>query len=252
MSQPSPITAYLDELTRELAFDPALSRRVRHEVHDHLCEAVDAERGEAAARACSGEVDAGAPTRTCANERIEQRAIDRFGRPREIAAPYKAIAAYARIRRAGVIVVVAVAGIFFAMQGRIVWYGLVQWPVSDQLKALGAGLLPIDRYAFLSAALLAILGWLAGLGLSIPADARRMSRARLRGCQHLGAAATVAVTVAVALELLLTGLRLRESGLSWSVLLPIASLALELGLVASVAIYLRNTRRRLDRCIADP
>jgi hypothetical protein len=60
------------------------------------------------------------------------------------------------------------------------------------------------------------------------------------------------VTVAVALELLLTGLRLRESGLSWSVLLPIASLALELGLVASVAIYLRNTRRRLDRCIADP
>jgi HAAS domain-containing protein len=233
MSQPNAITAYLDELARELAFDPALSRRVRHEVHDHLCEAADAERGETAADA-------------------EQRAIARFGRPREIAAPYKAIAAYGRIRRAGTIVVLAVAGIFLAMEGRVVWYGLVQWPVSDELQALGAGLLPIDRSAFLSAALLAILGWLTGLGLSIPADARLMSRARLRGCQRLGAAATVAVTVAVALELLLTGLRLRESGLAWSAFLPIASLALELGLVASVAIYLRNTRRRLDRCIADP
>jgi hypothetical protein len=232
MSQPSSITAYLDELTRELAFDPALCRRVRHEVHDHLCEAVDAERGEAAAGAA-------------------QRAIARFGRPREIAAQYKALAVYARMRRAGTIVVLAVAGIFFAMEGRVVWYGLVQWPVSDELQALGAGLLPIDRYAFLSAALLAILGWLNGLGLSIPADARRMSRARLRGCQRLSVAATVAVAVAVSVELLLTGLRLRESGLAWSALLPVGSLALELGLVAGVAIYLRNTRRRLDRCIAD-
>jgi hypothetical protein len=233
MSQPSAIAAYLDELTRELAFDPALSRRVRHEVHDHLCEAVDAERGEAAAGAA-------------------QRAIARLGRPREIAAQYKALAAYTRIRWAGPIVVLAVAGIFLAMQGRVVWYGLVQWPVSDAHRALGAGLLPIDHCAFLSAALLAILGWLNGVGLSIPADPRLMSRARLRGCQRLGVAATVAVTVAVALELLLTGLRLRESGLAWPALLPIASLAVELGLVVSVAIYLRNTHRRLDRCIADP
>ena len=73
MSRPSAITAYLDELARELAFDPGLSRRVRHEVHDHLCESVDAEPGEAA-------------------DGAEERAVARFGHPREIAAQYRALA----------------------------------------------------------------------------------------------------------------------------------------------------------------
>ena len=30
------VTKYLDQLTRELSFDPELSRRVRREVEDHL------------------------------------------------------------------------------------------------------------------------------------------------------------------------------------------------------------------------
>src|SRR5690348_13119339 len=211
MPQPSPITAYLDELARELAFDPALCRRVRHEVHDHLCETVDGESGEAAADA-------------------EQRAVARFGCPREIAAQYKALAIWTRMRQVGVIVILAVAGIFFAMEGRVVWYGFVQWRVSTELQALGAAVLPVDRCAFLAAAVFAIGGWLYGLSLSIPADHRLISRRRLRGCQFLAAAATVAVTVAVALEVVLTSVRLVEAGLSASALLPIASVALELGL----------------------
>jgi hypothetical protein len=232
MSQPSAITEYLDELTRELAFDPRLSRRVRHEVHDHLCEAVDAESGEAAGSA-------------------EERAIARFGRPREIAAQYKALAIYTRMRQVGAIVILAVAGIFFAMEGRVVWYGFVRWPVSDELQALGAALLPVDRYAFLAAALLAICAWLCSLSLSIPADHRLMSHRRLRGCRFLAAAATIAVAVSVALELFLTGLRLLETGVSSSALLPAGSVMLELGLVAGVAIHLRKTGRQLDRCTAD-
>lgn len=232
MPQPDSIAEYLDELSRELAFDPALSRRVRHEVHDHLCETVDGETGEAAAGA-------------------EQRAIARFGRPREIAAQYKALAIHTRIRQAGVIVILAVAAIFFAMEGRVVWYAFVKWPVSPELQALGAALLPVDRYAFLTAAVFAIGGWLYGLRLSIPADHRLTSRRRLRRCQFLAAAATIAVAVSVALEAFLTSLRLLETGFSSSAILPIASVVLELGLAAAVAVYLRNTGRRLDRCTAD-
>jgi hypothetical protein len=34
------MTAYLDQLTRELSFDPSLARRMRAEAEDHLQEAV--------------------------------------------------------------------------------------------------------------------------------------------------------------------------------------------------------------------
>jgi hypothetical protein len=231
MSQPSSIDAYLDEIARELAFDPALARRVCHEVHDHLREAVGAV-GEAAPDA-------------------ERCAILCFGRPGEIAAQYRTLAICTRMRRAGVIVILGVAGIFLAMAGRVAWYGLVQWPVSRELQALGSALLPVDRYAFLAAAVLAIGAWVRSLSLPSPADHRLMPRARVRGCQYLAAAATVAATVAVAIELFLTSLRLLETGLSSSGLLPAGSVMLELGLVAGVAIYLRNTRHRLDRCTAD-
>ena len=232
MPQPSSIRAYLDELARELAFDPALARRVCHEVHDHLCETVDAVSAEAAADA-------------------EHRAILRFGGPREIATQYKALTICTRMRRAGAIVILGVAGIFLAMELRVAWYGLVQWPASHELQAIGAALLPVDRFAFLAAALLAIGAWLRSLGLPIRAGHRLMSRARLRRCQYFAAAATIAVAVSVAIELYLTSLRLLESGLSPSALLPAGSVMLELGLVAGVAIYLRNTRHRLDRCAAD-
>ena len=36
MRPPVPIAEYLDRLTRELRFDPQLSRRVRREIEDHL------------------------------------------------------------------------------------------------------------------------------------------------------------------------------------------------------------------------
>jgi hypothetical protein len=39
MRQSQPVTDYLAVLARELDFDPALSRRVRYEVEDHLWHA---------------------------------------------------------------------------------------------------------------------------------------------------------------------------------------------------------------------
>src|SRR6185295_16971554 len=46
MPQPSPVADYLDALTRALAFDPALARRVRREAADHLGEVVERDGGE--------------------------------------------------------------------------------------------------------------------------------------------------------------------------------------------------------------
>ena len=40
------VTKYLDQLTRELSFDPELSRRVRREVEDHLLDAISEDGGD--------------------------------------------------------------------------------------------------------------------------------------------------------------------------------------------------------------
>ena len=62
MLQPSAVADYLDILRRELSYDPALSRRVRLEVEDHLWEAAANEGGDAA--------------------EAQRRTIERFGDPR--------------------------------------------------------------------------------------------------------------------------------------------------------------------------
>ena len=60
------MTAYLDQLTRELSFDPSLARRMRAEAEDHLQEAVASD-------------PMGVTTEA------ERRAIARFGAARDIA-----------------------------------------------------------------------------------------------------------------------------------------------------------------------
>ena len=45
MRQSEPVTDYLAVLARELGFDPALSRRVRCEVEDHLWQAAEVRGG---------------------------------------------------------------------------------------------------------------------------------------------------------------------------------------------------------------
>ena len=122
MSQPSPVADYLHELGRELAFDPALSRRVRQEMEDHLQEAATAE-----------------PTEPTIN--AEKRAIMRFGTPQKIAEQYRIVWLYRRMKRTGLFALCAVLVAFGTMAGRVVWYGRTQWNIGPNLKSVGT----IDR-----------------------------------------------------------------------------------------------------------
>jgi hypothetical protein len=225
----SPIADYLDALARELAFDPPLSRRVRREVEDHLREAATT-----------------APTETAPE--AEWRAIRRFGNPVEIAGQYRAAALYARMRRSGTLLVVAAAGVFFAMKARASWYGLMQWEISRQLKIVSGVVLPIDRYVFLLGTTLGILGWLYIFSRAIPRNYRQSCRDQLQRCQILMGMAAVAVGVAVAIDTFLTIFRLLEAQWSSVVWLPAGSLAAEIAMTAVIAIHLRNTARRMARC----
>jgi hypothetical protein len=229
MSPHGPIADYLEALARELAFDPPLSRRVRREVEDHLREAAAADPAEPALEA-------------------ERRAVGRFGNPAEIAGQYRAAALYARMRRSGALLIIVAAGVFLAMKARASWYGLMQWEISCQLKAVSGVVLPFDRYAFLFGTALGIIAWLYIFSRPIPRNYRTSCRDQLRRCQLLIGGAAIAVGMAVAMDAVLTIFRLVEAQWSSAVWLPAGSLAAEIGLTAVIAVHLRNTARRMARC----
>jgi len=225
--QPSPVAAYLDALTRELAFDPPLCRRVREEVQGHLCEALDAQAAE--------------PTWA-----DETRAVERFGSPRALADQYRVLSAFTRVRRSGLVVVLAVAGVFIAMEARISWYALTQWRASEKLQAISAVALPIDKYAFLLAAAFGIAGWLYAMTLPIPPALRSAALAPLRRCHLLFGMSALSISVAVGIELFLSLYRFAEASMALNVVFPGATILLEAAIVVAAALTLRRTARRLQ------
>jgi len=173
----------------------------------------------------------------------ERRAIRRFGPAQEIAAQYRAASLYMRMRKTGALVVFVIAAVFLAMESRILWYAATQWTISPQVRAVSEIVVPIDRYAFMLAIAAGILGWLYVVSRPIPTDYRPTCRDQLRRGQIFAAVAAGSVAVAVTCEVLLTGLRLAETPWSLNSLLPLVSIAAEIGLVGAIAIYIRNNRQ---------
>jgi hypothetical protein len=191
MRQPSPIADYLDALARELCFDPALSRRVRKEVEDHLAQA-----------AC----EAGGPW-----PEAERRAIANFGDPRELARQYAASSLLAQTRDVGTIMILALGGIYVAMKGRIAWYALTQWELNEDLKTVNAIGILLDRYAFMLALGLAIIAWGYIGSRRAPAEFHQAYGKELRRCVAAELSASVLVpALSLATELALAGVLLRQ------------------------------------------
>jgi hypothetical protein len=228
MPKPGPVADYLDRLTRELSFDPPLASRVRQEVQDHLCEAAAA-MGDSSIEA-------------------QGRAIRDFGDARDIASQYAPLSLLRQARRSGAIIVVASGILYLAMKGRIAWYGLMQWPLSDYLQAVGKIVLAIDRSAYILAFLLGAVGWayISTRRVSPRFDAG--CRAQLRLGLLLAIAATCAMLVSVIADTVVTALRIVEERPPVSVsLIPLLSIAVEVAfavvLVAALGKALRSTLR---------
>ena len=63
-------------------------------------------------------------------------------------------------RRGGAAIIVLASGaLYIAMKGRLAWYGLMQWALSDTLRPVGKVVLAIDRAAYILAFLLGAVGW---------------------------------------------------------------------------------------------
>ncbi len=168
-----PIAEYGAAIARELRFDARLARRVRAEAEDHLQEWL-AESGGAA------------------SEDAQREAIGAFGDPRELALAFVPLALQSLARRAAVLLALAVIGIFAAMDARVAWYGWMQWPPGEQLRAANTIAVPADRLAFATAFILALMALVYTMTRRAPARLHAAFGHEIRRCIALGAMAVVA------------------------------------------------------------
>lgn len=225
MQRPDLIADYLDTLTRELRFDIALSRRVRTEVEDHLCEAIAGAAGDASIEA-------------------QRRVIANFGDPRDIARRYAASSLFRQIRRVGVIVIVALAGIFISMRGRMAWYGAMQWHLSDRFQHFQAIGLPVARHAFTVALAAGVIALIYIGSRRAPIEFDRTYRNDVNRCVALCAISAVALLTSVIAGVTLTGLRLFEGTPFVVGAVPVLSITLEMTLAGVLFFHLRAIIRR--------
>ncbi|HSR58719.1 MAG TPA: hypothetical protein VLL57_11035 [Candidatus Binataceae bacterium] len=224
MLQSGPVTDYLAVLARDLGFDPALSRRVRGEVEDHLWQAADVRGG-----------------RSVENQ---LQAILSFGEPRELARGYLTASLLAQIRRAGAAMVFAAAAIYLAMKGRVAWYEWMRWEPNSDFTAVSMIALQIDRYATVLAILAATIACAYIATRRAPRRINTSYRKQLNRCIVLCSASAGALSVCVATEVVLTGVRL--SGMQWcaTAAFPVLSLVVEIAAVFGFVFSIHATIRR--------
>jgi hypothetical protein len=129
------IEQYVAGLKRDLSFDPSLARRMADEVEAHLWDAAEADPAWPSPEA-------------------EQRAVERFGLAREIAAQFAADAVNRQAQRTWLALLATVAVTFVAMRLRVMWLA----DAGDSLSVLAP---LVDRYAFIAAMTVAAIGWFA-------------------------------------------------------------------------------------------
>ena len=228
MEEPGLIRAYAERLTRELAFDPALARRLRSEVEDHLREAA----------ACSGATGAEA----------ERRAVAGFGDIKAFAAQFAVVSLAKRARRVGFAAVLTIAAVFAAMKARLLWYGAM--PATFKPGAFVETVVAIDRFAFWVATLVAVTAWLYIDSRGIPARLTGQYRAQLRRFSHLCRAAAFALVASVICDGMLTSLRVIATGWSVASFVPALLMGAEVACAALLVSYLRGVARRAARTLA--
>ena len=228
MPQRPPVADYLDALTRELSFDRSLAHRVRQEVEDHLWEASTVNGDTSIER--------------------QARAVMSFGEARVIAGQYAALSLLRQARQSGAIIVLAAGAVYIAMKGRVAWYGLMQWALSDSLRPVGKMVLAIDRAAYILAFLLGVLGWAYVSSRRVSPRFDTACRSQLKWSLWLAVAAACPMVVSVIADAAVTALRLLAERPPISVfLIPLLSIAIEVTSAAVLVIVIGKTLRNMLR-----
>jgi hypothetical protein len=225
-----PIADFGSAVARELSFDPRLARRLRAEVEDHLHEAV-ADRVDPHGENRLTEV-------MCA-----------FGDPQAFARLFLATALLSLARRGAAVTALAVIAMFGAMEARAAWYGWVNWPVSDHVRAANAIGHPVDRFAFALAAAFALIALAYVITRRTPVRFHPTFGREIGLCVKLNAAVALALIGAMGTELVLNGVRLFEAELDARALVPFVSLMLEVVLAGGSMFYILIMMNRCSRAL---
>ena len=227
MAESGVISEYVERLVRALEFDPALARRVRREVEDHLWEAVSVQP-------------------TVDRHQAERCAVESFGDPGVIAAQFAVASLATRARRIGGGAVVVIGAVFLAMKGRLAWYGVMGYP-SDPMRALGEIVVSIDRYAFWLSVLVGVASWLYIGSRRLPGAITPEYREELRRFSLLCLVGSGALAASVLSDGVLTSLRLMRAPWSFDVLMPLGSMAIEVLCAGGLIVAIRHMRASTDR-----
>ena len=198
---------------------------MRHEVEDHLWEAVAAD-----------------PT----SDRLEaeRRAIANFGDPHVIAAQFAVVSLAKQTRRVGAAVVLVVAGVFIVMKARVAWFAVTQWTMSDDMRAVSSIVLLIDRCSFWLSGFFGMAGFVYITGRRVPSAFYPIFHEQLCRFFFLCVAATGALVVSVISDGILTALQLHRTQLCFDSLIPIFSMAMEIACASVLAYQVRCIARR--------
>jgi hypothetical protein len=219
------ISAYLDTLSAALSFDRALAQRVRQEVEDHLQQAVAADR--------SGDGIA-----------AERRAIAAFGEPEALAAQFAAISVAEQIRKLGLALVLVIASVFVAMKGRVAWYAIAGGGAGHDQNMLTAIIGSIDRYAFWLSVFIGACSVAYVMSQPPPSPTDGRYRKQLRRILVLCLAAITALVLSVISDGALTTIGLARADLGAGSLVPIGTMAIEIGCVIILVFQFWIMKRR--------
>ena len=167
-----------------------------------------------------------------------------FGEARELARAYLAASLLAQVRRASNVMIFAATAIYLAMKARVAWYEWISWKPSSGFTDVSAIALQIDRYATMLAIMAALIACAYITTRHAPARVNPSYRKQLNRCIVLCSASAGALSVCVATEVVLTGVRL--SGMQWcaTAAFPVLSLVVEIAAVFGFVFSIHATIRR--------
>lgn len=205
---------------------------MREEVEGHLLEAAAAEAaGDAAA--------------------AERRAIARFGDLDAIASQLALQSLVRHGDRVATMTVLILGAILLAMRARVEWYGLLQWTLAEDRRALGAVIATLDGHVFRLSLVVGIAAWAYLRGrraaASLPAY-----RSRLRRFTWLAVAAAGGLAISVLADGALTALRLVGAPPSAAALVPLATMLVEVACAGALAAQVLAMRSRMAGATAPP
>jgi hypothetical protein len=230
MREPEVISAYVANIADKLDFDPSLSRRVRQEVEDHLWE----------------KMSASSPTDGFT---MAQEVIARFGDAQTLAAEFATVWLAEQARKLSAASVLLLLGLLVMMKARLAWYGLGQWTLADEVRAVGLTVGLVDAYAFWLAVGFAAAGWGLMFSHRVAASCKAQCR-RIRCVVYLTSVSTFALMVSGACDVALTVFRLVGRDFSAQALIPIASVAAESALIGVLILKIGSLASCIPRATA--